>query len=119
MRLKKYTEEELRNAVASSFSTRQSLVKLKVAPYGGNYTVFKRALQFFNIDSSHFTGQGWSKNKTLPVRKSLNDYLTSRTTQSNKLRQVLLKEGIFPHQCSNCNLSIWLEKPIPLELDHM
>lgn len=39
--------------------------------------------------------------------------------QSNKLRKRLLDEGWFDPVCSSCNLTTWLNKPIPLELDHI
>jgi Zn finger protein HypA/HybF involved in hydrogenase expression len=38
--------------------------------------------------------------------------------QSNKLRIRLIKEGYFEHKCYTCNLAIWNELPIPLELEH-
>lgn len=53
MKLYKYTEEELRKVVKTSFSIRHCLLKLGVAAYGGNYKVFKNAIEHFNIDTSH------------------------------------------------------------------
>ena len=56
MKLFKYSEDDLRNAVKVSKSIGGTLKKLNVAPYGGNYEVFKRAVQYFKIDTSHFVG---------------------------------------------------------------
>lgn len=39
--------------------------------------------------------------------------------QSNKLRIRLLEEKVFEHKCYSCNLTEWLNKPIPLELEHI
>lgn len=39
--------------------------------------------------------------------------------QSNKLRIRLLKAGIKSYKCEVCNNSVWNNKPIPLELDHI
>lgn len=39
MKLKKYTLEELQDAVANSTSIRQALKLLKVKPAGGNYKI--------------------------------------------------------------------------------
>lgn len=47
---------------------RQVLQKLKVAPYGGNYDVLRKAINHFGLDISHFTGQAWNKGKTLPSK---------------------------------------------------
>ena len=39
--------------------------------------------------------------------------------QSNKVRKKLLKEGYKEHKCEGCNLTEWLNEPIPLELHHI
>ena len=63
MKLKKYTKEQLANAIKESSSLAQTLKKLGVAPYGGNYQVLKKAIAHFKLDISHFTGQLWNKGK--------------------------------------------------------
>lgn len=119
MKLYKYTEDKLRQAVASSTSMRQVLIKLGVAAFGGNYDVLKRAIKYFSLNTSHFTGQGWNKGKLQPKRKT-KDYLSNKyPISSHKLRLRLLKEEIFNHQCTNCKRKTWLNSPIPLELDHI
>ena len=119
MKLHKYTEQELKDAVKSSTSIRQALMKLGVAAYGGNYAIIKKAIIYFNIDSSHFIGQGWNKDNYAPKRK-LKEYLNNKySISSHKLRLRLLKEGVFSHQCQGCNRKTWQSKPIPLELDHI
>ena len=67
MKLHKYSELELINAVSISTSMRQTLINLNVAPFGGNYDVLRKAILHFNLDTSHFTGQAWNKGKKLPV----------------------------------------------------
>lgn len=121
MKLRKYTEEELRNAVKSSKSIRQALKRLGVADFGGNYATFHKAVVHFNLDISHFgESQGWSKGKKLGPKKKISEYLSNQVPiQSNKLRIKLLDAGIFDSKCSRCNLSIWMDNPIPLELDHI
>lgn len=120
MKLHKYTESDLRTAVKQSSSMRQVLQKLHVAPYGGNYAVLRKALKHFNVDTDHFTGQGWRKNQKFTPMRPLSDYLENKfPIQSNKLRKRLLKEKVFTHQCSSCNRKTWLGKQIPLELDHI
>ena len=120
MKLRKYTEKQLREAVQSSTSMRQVLLVLNVAAYGGNYEVLKKAIKHFKLEISHFTGQAWNKGKVLPPKVSLNQYLNNEVAiQSFKLKMRLLKEGIFEHKCSNCQNTEWLGKPIPIELDHI
>lgn len=120
MKLFKYTLEQLEQAVETSTSYRQVLLKLNVAPYGGNYDVLRKAISYFNLDKSHFTGQGWNKNLTLPPKRDIQDYLNNSVpTQSFRFKNRLIKEKIFNKQCSQCKRMKWLGAPIPLELDHI
>lgn len=120
MRSKRYTEEKLREAVASSFSYRQVLQKIGIVAVGGNYATLKRAIEKYGIDSSHFTSKGWSKGKTFGHKRSLEEYfLNSVFIGSHKLRTRLLKEKIFQHKCMSCKLEQWMNSLIPLELDHI
>lgn len=120
MKLHKYSLEQLKASIKSSTSMRQVLIKLNVAPYGGNYDVLRRALIHFSLDTSHFSGQAWNKGKTLSPKVSIDKYLSNEIPiQSFKLKKRLLKEKIFEAKCRNCNASDWLGKPIPLELDHI
>ncbi len=120
MKLTKYTEHQLRDAVQRNHSMRQTLVTLGVAPYGGNYDVLRKAISHFGVDTSHFTGQAWNRGKRLKPRRPINSYLENRfPIQSHKLRRRLIGESIFAHECSMCGGCTWLGHPIPLELDHI
>ena len=120
MRPSKYTREQLTQAVRGCSSVRQVLVRLNVAPYGGNYGVLRRAIARFDIDTSHFTGRSWSRGQQLPTRRSLETYLANLAPiQSFKLKRRLLRDGIFEARCARCSLSVWQGSPIPLELDHI
>lgn len=120
MKLRKYTLEELTNAVASSITKRQVLQKLKVVPAGGNYQVLRKAINYFNLDTSHFKGQGWSKGKSFGPKRPIEDYLSNKhPIQSYKLKLRLVREGYFEPKCYNCNNTKWLGDPIPLELEHI
>jgi hypothetical protein len=120
MNLKKYTPKELEDAVKASVSLRQVLQLLNIVPAGGNYQTLKKAISHFQLDTNHFTGQNITGRKLPLRRKTIEEYLTKNSgVQSNKLRKYILDGKIFSHVCSSCNLSEWLSKPIPLELDHI
>jgi hypothetical protein len=120
MKLHKYTEQQLRQAISDSSSMRQVLLKLNVAPYGGNYAVLRKAIKVFKLNIDHFTGQGWRKNKKFVPKRPIEEYLENKfPIQSNKLRKRLLKEGVFDYMCSDCGSKTWKKQPIPLELDHI
>ena len=116
-----YTIEEFKSAVQGSYSIAQALTKLGVAPKGGNYRVFKKFEKLYEIDTSHFTGQGHLKGKThnfntIPLEEIL---VKNYEYSSNKLRKRLINEGIKEYKCECCGLEEWLGDPIPLELDHI
>jgi 5-methylcytosine-specific restriction endonuclease McrA len=116
----KYTEPELIDAIATSFSYRQVLVKLNLCPAGGNYDSIKKRIATLNLDISHFTHQGWRKNQTFGFKRPITEHLTNQyPIQSYKLKLKLLKSGIKSHCCELCSLTEWLGNPIPLELDHI
>lgn len=120
MKLHKYTLEQLKAAIKTTTSMRQVLIKVNVAPYGGNYDVLRKAIKYFDLDVSHFVGQAWNKGKTLSPKVSIEQYLNNELPiQSYKLKRRLLKEKIFTAKCFNCDSSEWLDEPIPLELDHI
>ena len=118
--LHKYTLDELEEAIKTSTSMRQTLLKLNVSPFGGNYDVLRKAIDHFNLDTSHFSGQAWNRGKKLPSKRSTSRYLNNELPiQSYKLKKRLLNDGLLEAKCSMCELTIWLDKPIPLELDHI
>lgn len=120
MKLRKYTLEQLEQAVKLSVSLRQVLEKLNIIPAGGNYSTLKKAIQHFNLNTEHFTGQNLKGRKLNPRRKPIEEYLTKNSgVQSNKLRKYLIDAKVFEKKCSCCNSTTWLDFPIPLELDHI
>lgn len=51
---------------------------------------------------------------------SSNEYLgTTKKIHSDKLKHKLIRDGIKEAKCECCGQSIWLGKPIPLELHHI
>jgi hypothetical protein len=106
---KNYTDQEIINAAKESISCAQLLCKLNLKPVGGNYATIKRKLAKLDIDCSHWTGQGWNKDKKL---KNWKDY-----TNTNSSKKHLIKE--LGHKCEKCLISIWYDKPIPLEVHHI
>ena len=119
MKLRKYTETDLRESVKTSLSYSQVLTKLNIKPAGGNYTTLRKSIKYFNIDISHFKGQSWAKGRKFSPKRDIQDYLSNKfEIGSYKLKNRLLKEKLLNPVCSKCNLEHWLGNPIPLELHH-
>ena len=120
MKLRKYSENELIEAVKTSTSLAQTLIKLGIVPCGGNYQVLKKAINHFKLDATHFKGKAWNKGISTGIRQPLEKYLNNELKiNSYKLKRKLLSAKIFEPICSNCKNDKWLGKPIPLELDHI
>lgn len=115
-----FNDSKIYEIIKESTSIAQVLTKLGLKAAGGNYRTFNRFVEKHNVDISHFTGMLWSKGKKLPPKRDIEDYLVGGVRiQSHALKQRLIKESIFEHKCHICNLSEWMGKPIPIELDHI
>lgn len=120
MTYRKYTKELLSPIVKQSQSVRQVIIALGLKETGGNYSHIAKMIDQLGIDRSHFLGQGHNKGKKPVNYKQTIEYLNDYTKiNSSDLRNRLLREKFFTHQCMLCNLSEWLGKPIPLELHHI
>lgn len=120
MKLRKYTKEDLIKAISGSLSFRSALSKLGITPAGGNYTTFKKAIAFFELDISHFTGKAHLRGKTHTYRlRSLEEILVfGKHENTYQLKSRILTSGLKEHKCEGCSRKNWLGKPIPLELHH-
>jgi hypothetical protein len=113
-------QRRLAVAVAKSLSISGALRALGLAPVGGNYETFKKAVRRFGIDTSHFTGQGYLRGKshrysTRPLRTILR---RGKLENTSRLKSRLITEGYKQHLCECCGLTEWLGQPVPLELHH-
>ncbi len=122
-RERRYTEEELKGAIATSLSMADVLRKLKIRVAGGNYDMLQRRIGELNLDTSHFTGSAWLRGRENPFvrQRTLEEILVENSTyvSTNNLRKRLITEGIFEHRCVSCGLDKWLDNKIPLEIDHI
>ena len=118
-RKRKYTDGQFIDAVRASTSYRQILSQLGLKAAGGNYAALKHRINELGLDTSHLSGQPWNKGLVRGPQLPIEDYLNNkRSIQSYKLKNRLLKAGIFKHRCYNCGLTSWKGQPIPLELEH-
>lgn len=104
-----YTTEDIINNAKNVKSIAGLLKSLNLKPVGGNYIGIKRKLKNLKIDTSHWTGQGWSKNQQL---KEYNGYSSYKS-----LKPHLIKER--GHECESCKLEKWFENMIALEVHHI
>ena len=123
MKPRKWTENQLKEAVKKSKSIRQVLGLLGLKQAGGNYSQIKKYLDFYKIDKTHFTGKLWNKGlrgigkPRIPLEKIL---IENSNYQSFKLKKRLFIAGLKFPKCEECE---WEKKSasghLPLELDHI
>lgn len=104
--------EKVVNAAKNSNSASAAAALL-----GVKYTTYKKYATEYGCFTTNQSGKGQSKNREgIPLQEILEG--KHPQYQSNKLRKRLISEGILEHKCNNCGLLTWLDKPIPLELEH-
>ena len=122
MSKRKYTIEDVINAVDKSKSIAGVLRMLELRPIGGNYRTINRIVNQYGIDVSHFTGQGWNVGLQFKPKVQVSDESIfvedSNYKCSWRLRERYKKlTGIS--YCENCGLSEWQGHQIPLEIHHI
>lgn len=113
---------EYEEAIKNSYSIAEALRYLGIKDRGGNYRIIKQAIKKYNIDTSHFRGQGWNVGLKFAPHKSLKteDILVKNSNYNSfKLKARLIKEGYKEYKCECCNRTEWMGHPIPLELHHI
>ena len=101
---RKYTNDQLVEAVATSHSIRTVLEKIGLTPAGGNYETVKKHIQELNLDTSHFLGQAILRNKTHAYNTRPLDTILVHGKLENtwRLKSRLVREGLKENQCENC-----------------
>ena len=105
-----YTESDIKRAVLQSKSIANVLRLLDLKPIGGNYETIKNKIKTLNLDTSHFTGQAH-------IQKGSQIKRFDELVKPESIKKRLIEER--GHKCENCDLSTWMEKQIPLELEHI
>lgn len=121
MRYQNYTIEQVREAIRTSFSWRETIFKLGLNGDGGsNNQTFKKIAKEHNFDYSHFKGTGWSKGKQSFNLIPLNELLIKgKIVKSLALKKRLIKEGLLEEKCCKCGLGPeWNGIRLELQLDH-
>lgn len=107
-----FSLEEIREFTKNSNSIHELATKIGYSPNSGSGAdSTKKMIEQLKLDTSHFTGQGWNKNK-IDLSKFKTGCLPPKTT----LKNLILLRG---HRCEKCNLEQWESQPIPLQVHHI
>ena len=105
----RWTREILKIIVENSNSYADCLRQMGLVAAGGNYNNLIKNLDKFNIDTSHFLGQSHNRGKELVSYEEL--------TKPSSIKKRLIKDR--GNSCEVCGLSLWLHRPLVLELEHI
>lgn len=109
----KFTDEELKEIVQNSTSIRDLAINLGYSvDSGSGASAVKEMLATKNFDTSHFTGQAWSKNNFNYERFRYGNNIKA----ADAINAIIAIRG---HKCENCLNETWQNVPIPLEVHHL
>jgi ferredoxin len=121
LRTSRYTEAQVREAVASSPSLTEALRKLGLRPAGGNHGTLKKLIERYDISTDHFEPV-WARRHTRPSKAiPLSEILVEHSTYSRStLKQRLYDAGLKQRQCELCGQDeMWRGLRMALILDHI
>lgn len=110
-----FSEEELRQIVASSSSLKEVIDKLGYATHSGsNNNTVKARIEKYKIDTSHFYRQPGI------IRNEENVFIENSTASQKTLREWYKKGNYSLYTCSICGQEpFWQGKELTLILDHI
>lgn len=119
----KYSNEQLIEAVKTSFSISEVIKKLGTNPSGGLYPRLKKNIRGLHLNTSHFTGQLWSKGKNVLTdkrvfRKHIELFCLQSKVSRCHIKKIILQNNLIKYICSECSIKKWKGKKLSLHLEH-
>ncbi len=117
----RYTEQELRDAVARSVSWSATLRELGYCATGGNWKTLRRKCCSLGISTTHFDPHAANRVAGRRRRIPLEQILGEHSTYSRgKLKHRLYEAGLKQRACEQCGQDeAWRGRRIGLILDHI
>jgi hypothetical protein len=117
----RYTEDEVREAVAGSVSLAAAMRLLGLRPAGGNYKTLWCLIEHYRISTDHldpnWVFRGPRPTRTIPLEEILVEHSTYNRW---RLKERLYREGIKQRVCELCGQGeMWHGRGMALILDHI
>jgi hypothetical protein len=111
-------------AVAQASSLAEVLRHLGLVDNGRNRARVRAGIADHGLSSDHFTGQGHSRGKASPNRRSATEILVRLERGSGRTKTFLLRRALdeigTPHLCTACGVAdTWQGERLVLEIDHI
>jgi hypothetical protein len=121
---RKWTDQDLIDAVRSSRSYAEIVTRLGLNQGGGTHQHVKMHIQRLGLEFSHRDSHAWMRDpgaktggRPMPLEQIL--ISDSNYCHSGRLRGRLIRSGLKEARCEMCGLTEWRGSPIQLELDHI
>jgi len=118
MTSRKWSDDDLKVAIITSFSLIDVLKKLGLGKGNSNYSTIKKFIVSLNLDTTHFK---LPANMVPNYRINLEDILiqNSSYTNTSSLKRKLLFKKLLKYTCYACGIVEWQGKRLSLQLDHI
>jgi hypothetical protein len=115
----RFSEAEVRAAVAASMSFAETLRRLELCPSGGNWKTLRRYTETWAISTAHF--DPYARSRGARARIPLAEVLVRGSTYSrNHLKERLYDEALKRPVCEMCGQGPeWHGRPLGMILDHV
>jgi hypothetical protein len=116
-----YTEQQVRDAVASGRSLTDALRTLGLRAAGGNFQTLRKLIDRYGIDTGHFDPNWTKRNPCGREARPLSEILVPDSNYDRgTLKRRLFREGLKRRKCELCGQGEeWLGRPMALILDHI
>jgi hypothetical protein len=121
-RARRYSETEVREAIAASRSLSEALRKLGLRPAGGNHATLRKLVERYAIPTEHFERDWAQKGRQRNVGIPLDEILVADSTYSNRarLKHRLYECHVKQRRCELCGQGEeWRGRRMALILDHI
>lgn len=117
----RYTEHEVRAAVAGSPSLSEALRQLGLRPAGGNHRTLRKLIERYGIPTDHFNPNWVLRGPRIRRAIPLHEVLVENSHYDRgKLKRRLYDAGLRPRRCELCNQGEeWQGRQMSLILDHV
>jgi hypothetical protein len=120
-RIPRYTETDVRAAVAESPSLTAALRRLGLRPAGGNFGTLRRLIERYAISTEHFNRnwvlRGPRSKRAIPLSEVL---IENSSYNRTKLKERLYEAGLKRRRCEQCGQGEdWNGRHMSLILDHI
>lgn len=103
-------------------------VNERIGYYRDSSAGFRRVrniIKKYNVDVSHFTGQLWSKGKTILSDNRMHHkynpediFCENSKVARAHVRRIIIQEKLIDYKCSECGIDEWRHKKISFDLEH-